>query len=84
MNAIQDGLKNSRRYLDQLLSQYGQIYGNEFSKQQYQNDIKALIRVCIGNSIFVQGLVNEGEMEKAQVVLDWKYHAYFPVLCRKK
>jgi len=51
---------------------------------EYKEDIKNLIKSCIGASIFVQGLVKqigvEGAFKGKEIQMEWKYHPRFGVV----
>ena len=96
LDTVLDNLNTARQGIDALLkfdieqtrmrysfAEYKDVLS--YLYQAYEQDVKNLMKSCIGNSIFVQGLVkqindNTEVCVGKSVTVEWKYHPRFGVL----
>ena len=83
----EDSLKVAKGAIERAMKVSPALFGVEKCQAAFVDELKAMARVCISNSIALKSIVaHSGKLStdpappKLQLFLDFKYHPHFPVL----
>ncbi|OZJ06345.1 hypothetical protein BZG36_00713 [Bifiguratus adelaidae] len=78
IEATQESMQSARSALESLLSMTVSETQQEYSYDEWKEDLQSLLKTCIANSVALQIMLKNGISATKKVLVQNKYHAIFP------